>query len=132
DDHLLQGNPPQRPLIQRHPARVVHPHWRHPACATQRGSAVASRSGEGQVMGLTIYPGGASWSYGGFARFRERLATEEGIDLREMRGFGGSREWLTPNGVPITPLEPLLNHSDCDGHMESHECELVVPRLTAI
>lgn len=83
-------------------------------------------------MGVSIYPGRASWAYSGFMRFRERLAQEEGLDLREMVGFGGEREWTTSNGDHITPLAPLLNHSDCDGYLDSYECELVEPRLSAI
>lgn len=83
-------------------------------------------------MGVTIRPGGASWAYGGFMRFRERLAEAEGIDLREMKGFGGDREWELPNGQSVTPLAPLLNHSDCDGYLAGYECASVLPRLKSI
>jgi len=83
-------------------------------------------------VGVTIYPYRASWSYGGFNRFRHRLAAEEGINLDAMQGFGGEGKWETSNGDPITPLAPLLNHSDCDGILESWDCELVEPRLSAI
>lgn len=83
-------------------------------------------------MGLRIEPGGAAWSYGGFSRFRERLAALEGIDLNKMRGFGGKREWETVSGLPITLLEPLLNHSDCEGYLDAYECDQMIPRLQAI
>lgn len=83
-------------------------------------------------MGLAIRPGGASWSYSGFNLFRRELAREEGLTLSEMVGFGGEREWHTSAGDDITPLRPLLNHSDCDGYLDSYECEQVLPRLRTI
>lgn len=83
-------------------------------------------------MGVRIFPGRAEWAYGGFARFRRKLAEEEGIDIDAMVGYGGDIKWETSHGDPITPLAPLLNHSDCDGHLESHECELVMHRLRVI
>lgn len=83
-------------------------------------------------MGLRIYPGGASWAYGGFARFRERLAEAEGINLRDMEGYGGTRSWELPNGTPVTPLAPFLCHSDCDGYLDGYDCASVLPRLRFI
>ncbi len=86
------------------------------------------------VMGLDISPGGARWSYSGFGRFRERLAEAEGITLQDMAGFGGTAEegrqkpWDNVN----SPLVPLLNHSDCDGYLDSYECAEVVDRLAEI
>lgn len=74
-------------------------------------------------MGVRI--GDASWSYGGFNSFRERLALLEGIRLDEMVGFGGETEW----DRVVTPLKPLLNHSDCDGDLSPEECRTVAPRL---
>lgn len=77
------------------------------------------------------------WSYGGFSRFRERLAEAEGFTKNEMTGFGegfledaapGPRSWDTVS----TELEPLLNHSDCDGEMTPEQCARVLPRLTGI
>lgn len=83
-------------------------------------------------MGLDIRPGHACWSYSGFNMFRRALAAEEGIDLNQMVGFGGERPWETSHGEHITPLAPLLNHSDCDGYLEGYECEEVLPRLKLI
>ena len=83
-------------------------------------------------MGLSINPGHATWAYSGFMAFRERLAAAEGLNLREMKGFGGEKSWDTSNGDPITTLKPLLYHSDCDGHLDPWECEQVLPRLRAI
>lgn len=79
-------------------------------------------------MGVDISPGGASWAYGGFMRFRERLAKAEGFDLKEMQGFGGKGDWDDhPEG-----LKYLLNHSDCDGYLDSWECAEILPRLKEI
>lgn len=83
-------------------------------------------------MGLDIRPGDARWSYGGFAEFRRNLATEDGIELDRMVGFGGDQPWETSNGQHITTLAPLLNHSDCDGYLHASECEEVLPRLRLI
>lgn len=83
-------------------------------------------------MGLSIHPGGASWAYSGFMAFRERLAAAEGLNLREMEGFGGSRPWDFPSGNPVTTLKPLLSHSDCEGYLGPWECEEVLPRLRSI
>lgn len=79
------------------------------------------------------------WSYGGFNDFRTRLAASEGFDLDEMQGFGkgeyftddrvhGTRPWDEID----TPLKPLLNHSDCDGHLTPEECAQVAPRLREV
>lgn len=70
----------------------------------------------------------AQWSYTGFARFRERLAENEGFTLGEMQGFHGDRSW----DEIASPLKPLLNHSDCDGEMTSEEAAQVWPRLVEI
>jgi len=49
----------------------------------------------------------AHWSYSGFKRFRDRLPREP-------------------------QLEPLLNHSDCDGELSPQECEKIIPALIAV
>jgi len=87
-------------------------------------------------MGLDFRPGKASWSYGGFHRFRVRLAREIDIDLNQMEGF--FRPWagqLEEDFVGyswesvIDPIKYLLNHSDCDGILIPWECSVVAPRL---
>jgi hypothetical protein len=83
-------------------------------------------------MGIQFHPGSASWSYGGFDRFRTALAAEEGLVLDEMVGFGGTREWETSDGKQITVLAALLNHSDCDGFLTARDCALIWPRLAEI
>ena len=79
-------------------------------------------------MGLDIRPGGASWSYRGFMNFRRNLAAEDGIDLDTMNGFGGNKSWDTVTSA----LEPLLDHSDCDGYIDSYDCETMIPRLRRV
>lgn len=67
----------------------------------------------------------AHWAYGGFMRFRKKLASEIGINMDEMTGFGGERKWdnIQDN------IKPLLDHSDCDGELSPEECQQVSSRL---
>jgi hypothetical protein len=68
----------------------------------------------------------AAWSYSGFHEFRIRLARQIGIDLDNMKGFGGEkRSWDTVND----PIKPFLNHSDCDGTLSPKDCAQIAPRL---
>jgi hypothetical protein len=68
----------------------------------------------------------ASWSYSGFNRFRELVASKAGISLDSMVGFGGQMAWEDLAGEALLPL---LNHSDCDGELTPEECKTVAPRL---
>lgn len=76
-------------------------------------------------MGIDFSHCDAHWSYGGFHRFRIKLAAEVGIDLGSMAGFEGNKPW---NNVK-DDIVPLLKHSDCDGELSIDECKIVVPRL---
>jgi hypothetical protein len=77
------------------------------------------------------------WSYGGFMRFRERVAKAVGINLWEMEGYsemekplGAStkgKEWPGTN-----PIEDLLNHSDCEGDLDWESCGKIAPILEGI
>jgi hypothetical protein len=76
-------------------------------------------------MGIDFAQSKAHWSYSGFNQFRGRLATQIGIDLNNMKGFGGHASW-----TEITdPIEPFLNHSDCDGQLSSDNCGKIGPRI---
>ena len=78
-------------------------------------------------MGIDFSHCDAYWAYSGFHRFRVRLAKEVGIDLNEMRGFGGAQlKWANPKDDPIIHL---LDHSDCDGHLSPGRCKKIAPRL---
>ncbi|MFF3488198.1 hypothetical protein ACFYXC_33660 [Streptomyces sp. NPDC002701] len=87
-------------------------------------------------MGLVLFPGDGdnsspdvSWSYSGFAAFRQRLAETEGVVLAEMRGFGGERPWSEVS----TALEPLLDHPDDGGDdLSPAECASILVRLETI
>jgi hypothetical protein len=76
-------------------------------------------------MGIDFSHCNAQWSYGGFHSFRTRLASEIGMDLRSMEGFGGDKKFSDFKDDII----PLLNHSDCDGELSPEECKKVAPRL---
>lgn len=76
-------------------------------------------------MGIDFSHSEAHWAYSGFSRFRNRLAQEIGIDLGMMDGFGGD----IPFDSIKDPIEPLLNHSDCDGGLTPSDCAKVAPRL---
>jgi hypothetical protein len=52
--------------------------------------------------------------------FRTQLAELIGHDLYNI--------WRNPQ-VTNDPILPLLNHSDCDGHLTPEECKAVAPRL---
>ena len=75
-------------------------------------------------MGLDFHGSEAHWSYGGFDRFRTKLAAAIGMDFDEFC-----------EGKPVSeanvkdPVFPLLNHSDCDGDMLPEICAQVAPRL---
>jgi hypothetical protein len=79
------------------------------------------------IVGIDISPGGAHWSYSGFHRFRERIASYAGLFLNDMNGFGGGKEWPGTD-----PIEILLNHSDCDGIISPEDCAKIAPRLREI
>lgn len=57
-------------------------------------------------------------SYSGFNEWREKLASLVSIELDEMDGFGGNKEW-----EDNTKFIELLNHSDCEGILTQDECE---------
>jgi hypothetical protein len=77
-------------------------------------------------MGIDFTRCNAHWGYGGFHRFRVRLASEIGINLDEMAGFliNGN-----PWDVIKDPIKDLLDHSDCDGYLTPRQCRKIYPRL---
>lgn len=86
-------------------------------------------------MGLDLYSRDgekhAGCAYSSFNRFREKLALEININLKEMSGYESLSE--TPTGLnwdTVTDdLKILFNHSDCDGKLTARECKLIYPRV---
>lgn len=76
-------------------------------------------------MGLNLSHIDVKWSYSSFNNFREKLAREIGVKLYEMKEFGGEIPWENVKD----DIVPLLNHSDCEGHLTPEECRKVAPRL---
>ena len=76
-------------------------------------------------MGIDFSHDEAHWSYSGFHDFRRRLAQEIEVDLGMMDGFGGD----IPFDSVKDSIEPLLNHSDCEGGLTPEECAKAAPRL---
>jgi hypothetical protein len=78
-------------------------------------------------MGIDFSHCDAHWAYSGFNRFRMRLARDIGINLDEMAGFTikYGKSWDDIDD----PIVPLLDHSDCDGHLTPEECGAIAPRL---
>lgn len=80
-------------------------------------------------MGLDFRGADARWSYGGFNRFRTRLAAIIGVNLDKMAGFAERGiSWETVKD----DIVPLLCHSDCDGSLTYGQCKKVAPRLRAL
>lgn len=67
-------------------------------------------------------------SYTTFHQIRKTLAQGIGMNLDEMKGYGGSGKWEDWND----DLIPLLNHSDCEGQLTWKECQRIYPRLREI
>jgi hypothetical protein len=79
-------------------------------------------------MGIDFSHGDAHWSYGGFNRFRSRVASMAGFDLGDMIGFGGSTSW----DAVTDAIKDLLDHSDCVGELTPEQCKTIAPRLREI
>lgn len=87
-------------------------------------------------MGVCLFPQDgkidgpdACFSYREFATFRRILASEEGIVLGRMEGFGGDTPWT--DGTTV--FEPLINHPDDHGRdLSAEECRLITPRLEEV
>jgi hypothetical protein len=75
----------------------------------------------------------AEWSYGGFHRFRKRIAEKIGVNLDVMDGFGGHPLSESIGSISWDTVEDeiklFLNHSDCDGDLSPEECSKIIPRL---
>lgn len=79
-------------------------------------------------MGLDTTHNAWHGPYSSFDIFRKKLAKVEGFDLDSMVGFGGKNEWSSVK----SKLQPLLNHSDCEGHIPPSKCKQIAERLWEI
>lgn len=73
-------------------------------------------------MGLDTTHGCYSGAYSGFNEWRRWLAGKIDIDLLDYIGYGGSTKRL--EDIEHN-LEPLFNHSDCDGELSVEECKKI-------
>lgn len=83
----------------------------------------AKRNEKGSILKTS-----PSWSYGGFMKFRVRVAESIGINLCEMEDFADrGKKWPENDSIEL-----LLDHSDCEGELNPEECEKIAPRLEEI
>lgn len=80
-------------------------------------------------MGLILSFGCWEGSYSSFNEFRTYLAKKIGINYKEMKGFGGNKEW---SEIEYNDLFPLLNHSDCEGFISMRYLEGIITELENI
>ena len=76
-------------------------------------------------MGLDTTHSAWSGSCSRFHQWRRYIADLNGINLDQMDGFGGDKEFDLKDD-----LTPLLSHSDCDGILTPEECERIARALT--
>lgn len=80
-------------------------------------------------MGLDTTHGCFHGAYSSFNDWREVIAEQVGITLRDMKGFGGSIPW---SEAGASPLNRLLQHSDCDGSILWQHCSAIADALEAL
>lgn len=79
-------------------------------------------------MGLDTTHGCWNGAYSSFNRFRHSLANQIGVNLDDYIGYGGDKPFKTLKHN----IEPLLNHSDCDGKLSVSKCKKIVLGLNSI
>ncbi|MDO2386873.1 hypothetical protein QRB41_26460 [Mycobacterium avium subsp. hominissuis] len=86
-------------------------------------------------MGLLIRTGGGvnfSMSYKAFGQLRRDLAQFIGLEA----ALDGTMAWpkvdTSLEQQPMLALALLLNHSDSEGYLPSHQCERLTPALTQV
>lgn len=101
-------------------------------------------------MGLDVSHDCWSGAYGGFSRFRDKLASVAGYEFIEDAARGGRRmvaldygawpeaNYYDPPIIPYRadgtqdPLLLLLMHSDCEGRIRAEHVKPLADRLTAL
>jgi len=81
-------------------------------------------------MGLDTSHNCFHGSYSSFNRFRSSLAAQIGINLYEYIGYGekGVKDLMSIEH----DIQPLLNHSDCDGVLTVKQARQIAKGLTNI
>jgi len=76
-------------------------------------------------MGIDFSHCKASWSYGGFSKFRHRIAEECGLDVAggDMYEYGQYKKLSTHD------IYPFIDHSDCEGDMSVENMKKVAPAI---
>tara|TARA_R110000772_G_scaffold6250_5_gene21941 strand:- start:2067 stop:2417 length:351 start_codon:yes stop_codon:yes gene_type:complete len=69
--------------------------------------------------------------YSSFGRFRDVLAKEIGINLKDYFGYGGDNPTKHLEDIDHD-IMPLLNHSDCDGELSVEDSKRIVKGLESI
>jgi hypothetical protein len=75
-------------------------------------------------MGLRTTHDCWNGSYSSFDQWRNKLAAVAGIDLYQMKGFGGPIEWDSDDALSV-----LLSHSDCEGSIAVSDLLPLADRL---
>ena len=68
-------------------------------------------------MGLDTSHNAWHGPYSSFNEFRDMLAKQIGINLNDYYGYGGTLDLMSIEH----DIQPLLNHSDCDGELSVKE-----------
>lgn len=68
--------------------------------------------------------------YSSFGRWREWVAAQVGIPLKQMAGF--TIDGISWECMRADPLHILLSHSDCDGKLRWFDCKAIALRLLEI
>lgn len=76
-------------------------------------------------MGVTISHGAWNGSCSAFNQMRRWVASQVGINLNEYAGYWDSTGTKDLNTLDHD-LQPLLNHSDCDGILTPAECRRII------
>ncbi len=81
-------------------------------------------------MGLDTSHNCFNGAYSSFKRFRHSLAKQIGIELTDYIGYGdkGYKELTSIEH----DIQPLLNHSDCDGYLTVKEARQIAKGLNNI
>lgn len=81
-------------------------------------------------MGLDTTHNAWHGAYSSFGTFRKKLAEQIGINLNDYWGYSGGGK-LDLRSIDHD-IQPLLDHSDCDGELTVSDCERIANGLNDI